>query len=676
MRDKKSNSKLLASYALFKELTKNGKHIHDILSNFLIDIIQSKQLFTFSVSTINGYLKEVYEFQIPDAVIKTLLKRFKFLKYELQAFTVIDKNLLSESYIDIQETKIEENNNEIIELLYFYIEDKKKVKLNDTEKKKILQSLTDFILDNNSTNCYTDDIGLFIVSNQNNAQFIDNLQTIKDGVILYTGIKYNQNFDLYSTWKSKMTIYLNTEILFHLSNYNGEIFKTLFFDFYNLVKEINSKQKLIYLKYFQETKDEIEYFFSKAEKIVQGYDILNPSNTAMSTIVDGCTDITDVIAKKVKLFSLLNQLAISEEMEEIIYSEENYKYNIATSDIIKDENANDKIEETESYLKILNMISIKRNDKEKYNLEDIGYIFLTENRKIRNIAWNEEIKEQGVVPLATTLQFLTNKFWFKLNKGFGGADVPSSFSVITKAQILISHHLSEKLNTEYYKLKKDISKKGLSEEEIVLVLHELRERAKLPEDIVIDNIPSILNTIDTESYEKFIIEKNDTHRTLEEQSKKNDDLKISLKNSHDEKEKLTFETRQLKENSLLEKEKILGHLEKTKARVNSKIDKKYKQFKLKIFLPLPIIYISLMFLTYFYGWDKIEPVAWITTLALPFIASLIYLFKEEKSFNILNILEKKKENIIEEESKIEDFNIDEIEEIENEINDLKKELKN
>jgi hypothetical protein len=78
LRDKQSNNKLLASYALFKELTKNGKHIHDVLSDFLIDIIQSKQLFTFSVSKINGYLKEIYEFQIPDAVIKTLLKKLNF----------------------------------------------------------------------------------------------------------------------------------------------------------------------------------------------------------------------------------------------------------------------------------------------------------------------------------------------------------------------------------------------------------------------------------------------------------------------------------------------------------------------------------------------------------------------------------------------------------------------
>jgi hypothetical protein len=95
---------------------------------------------------------------------------------------------------------------------------------------------------------------------------------------------------------------------------------------------------------------------------------------------------------------------------------------------------------------------------------------------------------------------------------------------------------------------------------------------------------------------------------------------------------------------------------------------------LKIFLPIPIIYLSIIILTYFYGWNKIEPISWIITLAIPFIGSLVYLFKEEKNFDILSILKIKKEKIIKEESQVENFNINEIEEVENKINNLKKEL--
>lgn len=674
MQEKKSNYKLLAAYALFKELTKNGKHIHDVLSDFLIDIINSEQLFSFSVSTINGHLKNIYEFNIPDAVVKTLLKKIKFLKYELQVFTVIDKEALGMCQINSQEVEIEKKNNKIIEKLYSYIVKKQDHALSSNEKNKILQSFTDFILDDSGDNCYSDEISLFIVSNQEDEEFINDLQTIKDGVILYTGIKYNQNFNLHASWKSKMTIYLNTEILFHLSGYNGTIFKTLFFDFYNLAKEINSHQKYIYLKFFQETKEEVEYFFNKAEKIVQGLDSLNPLNTAMSTIVDGCKDVTDIIAKKVKFYALLGNLGILEETEEVTYSEENYKYNILSTDTLKEEYENDKSDSTDMYLKILNRISVKREEREKYNLEDIGYIFLTENRKVRNIAWNEEIKEQGVVPLSTTLQFLTNKFWFKLNKGFGGTDLPSSFSVITKAQILLSHHISEKLNKEYYKLKKNIDGNGLTEDEVVLILHELRERAKFPEDIIVGNVPSIMSTMTTESYEQFIIEKHDTSRTIKEQSKKNIELEISLKDSYIEKQELSNEKRQLKESILLEKEKNLRHLEKTKSRVNADIDKRYKRFKLKMFLPLPIAYVVLVSAIYFIGWDKIEAWVWILTISIPLILNMIYMYKKEKSFNVIHILEEKKLMIVEEEAETEDFNIEEIEQVAIEINNLKKEL--
>ena len=63
-------------------------------------------------------------------------------------------------------------------------------------------------------------------------------------------------------------------------------------------------------------------------------------------------------------------------------------------------------------LKLLNNMSIKRKEKSSNNFESIGSIILTANSKILRIANNNDIKEQGKVPLATNIDFLTTKFWF------------------------------------------------------------------------------------------------------------------------------------------------------------------------------------------------------------------------------------------------------------------------
>lgn len=74
-------------------------------------------------------------------------------------------------------------------------------------------------------------------------------------MILYSGVRYGE-----ITQKRKelvdynyLVIYLDTEILFHFAGYNGELYKSLFEDFYKLVKEINSSNRKIFFKYFKTT---------------------------------------------------------------------------------------------------------------------------------------------------------------------------------------------------------------------------------------------------------------------------------------------------------------------------------------------------------------------------------------------------------------------------------------
>ena len=81
--------------------------------------------------------------------------------------------------------------------------------------------------------------------------------------------------------------------MFNSLGYNGLLFKQIFDDFYNLVREINtsgktkSGDKLVNLYYLEETRDEVNYFFQTAENILKGTTHLDTSKTAMKTIVEG-----------------------------------------------------------------------------------------------------------------------------------------------------------------------------------------------------------------------------------------------------------------------------------------------------------------------------------------------------------------------------------------------------
>ena len=141
----------------------------------------------------------------------------------------------------------------------------------------------------------------FLIKNKENQDFKNQIDTIKEGVVLYTGIKFNTNITEVGSWKYDFTIFIDTEILFHYAGYNGELYKSLFNDFYSYVKEVNANNpNRIKLMFFKEVKIEIENFFRTAEDIVEGINSAIIENTAMNTIVNGCKSKSDIVEKKVR----------------------------------------------------------------------------------------------------------------------------------------------------------------------------------------------------------------------------------------------------------------------------------------------------------------------------------------------------------------------------------------
>ncbi|NMC58293.1 MAG: hypothetical protein GYA51_02695, partial [Candidatus Methanofastidiosa archaeon] len=514
MTEIKEESKCLASLAVFRELYNNNRDIYAVICEFLKEIISKNGKYQFNLTEITQLLNDTYDFSIPEAVVGTSLNRFgKSLTKSHGIFTVIDKEAfkitgrLTGTHLEIQ------NNNEtVINDLISFIEEKTNFKLTDNEKEKVVHSFCSFIIDESTNQPYSEYVSAFIVKEKKDFGFISRLNTIKEGVVLYTGLKYNSNLNELGSWTTELTVFVETEILFHFAGYNGVLYQTLFNDFFDLVKEINSKnqkkngKKLIHLKYFTDVKDEIEKFFKKAEHIVSGRDKANPSKTAMTSIIDGCTSPADIIEKKTRFYELLKSNGIIEDDYANYYSDFNHKFNLEDQELLKAISERTGIDDVYPYLKYLSYVNIHRKGNSNRSFENIGYILLSGTSNTIIIALDEAIKPNGSVPLATNLSFITNKLWFRLNKGFGKGTYPKSFDIVTKAQIVLSTQVNNSVAEKFDELQDKYKKGVLSEEQAVASIAELRRQAKKPEDIKEDDLQEILGSIDENSIETYLKE--------------------------------------------------------------------------------------------------------------------------------------------------------------------------
>ena len=685
------SSRCLASLAVFRELYNSNTDVYGIISDFLKDLISKNDLHQFNSTQITKLLNETYDFSIPEAVVKTSLNRIENISKAYGVYSVESIVELKHKEVEEEKNKVQATNDKIIERLFDFIETQKQIKLDDLEKSKVVDSFCSFLLDNSKEKDYSRYISGFIVSNKNEFDFTNQLKSIKEGVVLYSGIKFNNNLNDIGSWKSTLTIFIDTEILFHLAGFNGEVYQTLFNEFYDFVREINSKEKRIFLKYFPQTKDEIEKFFTKAEYIVEGRDRANPWITAMTEIINGCSTKGDVVGKKTKFFLNLQTMGIQEDDYTDYFVEYNHEFNIGSQDIISKIETSTGISGIEGHLQPLNYVSIRRRDFGNDNFDNIKYIFLTGNAKTLQIAWHEGIKEYGNVPLATSLSFLTNKFWFKLNKGFGKDSFPKNFDAITKAQILLSSHINDSVGKRYEELQKKYNEGKLTKEEAMVTIVDLRNQVRKPEEISKDDVSTILEAISEDSIDKFIQEQEHFKNQAEHQKQENVRLKKDLedKNSLIEttnaehkrqleiKRKKEEESRKanltLKESLLEEKKRSIELLERQKSNLDQKAITSINVFKGVLLFALLVYYAVLIFLIFKIGWDEMEKWTYILGL-LPIIGSVIYLLISEKSFKISKYFLKLKEKRILKEYKSNDFELESLNTLKEEKSKLMAEI--
>ena len=285
---------ILASFSTMKSLVDAQQYQspYQILAEFIQYIIIKSNLHSFTAIEMKNRLFEVFGFDIPEAVVRTTVRGLQFVKTENRIYHVNQIELKDNSAFEEMKAVAEANNTDIIDLLIAFAQE------TDPSSAIWADALTQefiaYLLDDHQSTAagkYTDLIGRFILKNESDEKIQSALTAIREGSILYIGL--NHNISETGSLRKPLTLFLGTEVLFSLYGYNGEIYKQLAQDLYDQIKAANVGTKRITLRYFSEVKKEIDDFFTSAELIVDGKQLLFDT-VAMKAIINGCSTAGDV----------------------------------------------------------------------------------------------------------------------------------------------------------------------------------------------------------------------------------------------------------------------------------------------------------------------------------------------------------------------------------------------
>ena len=507
---------ILASYVTFKELYNEGKYRspYQILAEFIKYIILTENAYSFSLFDMKNHLKRVFGFELPTAVIKTAVKGIIGIEKEKTSsddYVVTAKQEVENVDFVSFRREAEEENAKLSTMLLdfarahcsdqFILED------------VLVQDFIAYLIDENSNTKNHDLISKFILCNAANTEIQESIEAIRQGVVLYTGLNYNISET--GSLRKDLTLYLDTEILFNLSGYNGIVYQSIAEDFITLVRDANKGERKIKLCYFESVKEEIKRFFGTAEAIVEGKQLPN-NKPAMKSIINGCQEAADVVEKMADFFlKLRTQFSITEDAVVSYYAASQDDYNLEGMTL----NAIPQDEETIEALKYVSHINKLRKGEKFKEYTEAGYIFITETIRalevskavVESLTTENESDSIRMCGFAQNMSGITNILWYKLNKGFGRKDYPQSLEAVLKAKVVLAKHISQKATRAYQELKQQYDKGDINKETMAARMIALREKNEKPEDISIDTVEDELD-FSPEFYKKYeaAIEQNKT----------------------------------------------------------------------------------------------------------------------------------------------------------------------
>ena len=266
--------RLLASAALFRQLHENKKDVYDVLAQFIRSSISWSSSWSFNVTECSAILERYFGFKIPDAVIRTCLKKRLKRAGELslnQGIYATTETFVRADSLKDDYTSIQSEQRYIINTLTEHVEKVTARELSESERYQLSADFHSYFLGGLKPCDNSLLISEFIVKYSSDAEFTEKLNRVEEGLILYGGICHSSSLANHEPWRNNFTIYLDTEVLFFSQGFNGTLHKSIFDDFHALIKEINTRTShgaKIELRYFDEAKREVEDFFYAAERIV------------------------------------------------------------------------------------------------------------------------------------------------------------------------------------------------------------------------------------------------------------------------------------------------------------------------------------------------------------------------------------------------------------------------
>lgn len=501
---------LLLSLSVFKKLYDENKDIYEIISLFIKHELSNLGLNKFSLLKITQKINEGYNFNIPQAIVKTSLNKIKKeggLKLKQGEYTKL-KNFESIAVFDSDSNLAGE------EERYITMTFKNNIKEKTLSDDEIRKSLESYILNKNDTHNIFHYIDSCIIENSSDSRFIKGLNEIKYGLILYEGISYGIESINPNNWNEK-TIFLDTEILFYLGSYSGVLFEEMTNDFISLIEITNKTKKVVALKFSADVKKEVDSLFNVAESILKKDKAYKP-NEVVENILESCSSASDVVSKKSDFYLLLSKLGIKEYENTIDYSKESHQYNLEVGSGLD--------EKTQHHIKQLSSINILRKGAKYNTLDKVQYLLLTETRN--TIDLSTQHKDVNDFPLALSLFDLTNQLWIKTNKGLGSSNLPSTLDIRNKAKIALSSSLAKKISEEYDKTNNDHKNNNVDVNALIDKISDLRKINSNPDNINESNCKAITDLIlDPSSMERHYLEKD-----MYKQESKNKSSVISAQN--------------------------------------------------------------------------------------------------------------------------------------------------
>lgn len=530
-------NEIIASISVFGAYRENHKDAYDIVADFSKAALALKRPAKFTAEVMQDYLAELFSIEIPIGVIRGVLKKRlgDAITKCSDGYTV---NEIPDDKISDEVKATKEAYEAILgKLLEFLNSSAPQTVLSKYQDSEIIEQFAIFIMDDNADEALSTYFESFVVANKDDKTFTSYFERLSSGLIGYYGIRYFDNTNNVGSWTkdSKLTIYLDTEFLFNCAEYNDSYYKKVYDELNDLVSEINRPYRdkpVIQIKFLAETKTAFDGVFINAKDLLEKKQAPDLSKEALLKIVHESHSTLDVDTHKAQILSKVKSLGIiyddndyssfATDPRYITFGKEEYtKY----SENFSSEGSDNVENKINYYTKILTTINGLRGGQAKQSFDNCRFIFLTNSRIGHCIAYDQSINNNKAVPLATDIDWLVSRFWYKLNKSFSTSRIPLSLDIVARSQAALSEEVCSKLKQRF----DDIKKKNLPDDVKKELYAEMRTIPKEIELYDSNSLPEILDFISYEDTEAFIT----AQYKLKETAAKSEENELRAKESEE-----------------------------------------------------------------------------------------------------------------------------------------------